>query len=76
VFVQPQPGAARASTSARVVLRTASGTRCRSFPLELDQVEGPQDIERHANRRTQAMETIRTMLTAEVAEFKRELGIV
>ena len=33
-------------------------------------------IERHANRRTQAMETIRTMLTAEVAEFKRELGIV
>jgi hypothetical protein len=32
--------------------------------------------ERHANRRTQAMETIRTMLTAEVAEFKRELGIV
>jgi hypothetical protein len=32
-------------------------------------------IERHANRRTQAMETIRTMLTAEVAEFKRELGI-
>ena len=33
-------------------------------------------IERHGNRRTQAMETIRTMLTAEVAEFKRELGIV
>jgi hypothetical protein len=33
-------------------------------------------IERHANRRTQAMETISTMLTAEVAEFKRELGIV
>jgi hypothetical protein len=32
-------------------------------------------IERHGNRRTQAMETIRTMLTAEVAEFKRELGI-
>ena len=32
-------------------------------------------IERHANRRTQAMQTIRTMLTAEVAEFKRELGI-
>ena len=31
-------------------------------------------IERHANRRTQAMETISTMLTAEVAEFKRELG--
>ena len=28
-------------------------------------------IERHANRRTQAMETIRTMLTAEVAEFNR-----
>jgi len=26
-------------------------------------------IERHGNRRTQAMETIRTMLTAEVAEF-------
>ena len=33
-------------------------------------------IERYANTRTQAMETIRTMLTAEVAEFKRELGIV
>jgi hypothetical protein len=33
-------------------------------------------IERHGNRRTQAMETIRTMLTAEVAEFKRELGIL
>jgi hypothetical protein len=33
-------------------------------------------IERHANRRTQAMVTICTMLTAEVAEFKRELGIV
>ena len=33
-------------------------------------------IERHGNRRTQAMETIRTILTAEVAEFKRELGIV
>ena len=33
-------------------------------------------IERHANRRTQAMVTIRTMLSAEVAEFKRELGIV
>jgi hypothetical protein len=32
-------------------------------------------IERHGNRRTQAMETIRTILTAEVAEFKRELGI-
>ena len=32
-------------------------------------------IERHGNRRTQAMETIRTMLNAEVAEFKRELGI-
>jgi hypothetical protein len=32
-------------------------------------------IERHGNRRTQAMETIRTTLTAEVAEFKRELGI-
>jgi hypothetical protein len=32
-------------------------------------------IERHGNRRTQAIETIRTMLTAEVAEFKRELGI-
>jgi hypothetical protein len=33
-------------------------------------------IERHGNRRTQAMETIRTILTAEVAEFKRELGIL
>ena len=32
-------------------------------------------IERYTNRRTQAMETIRTTLTAEVAEFKRELGI-
>jgi hypothetical protein len=32
-------------------------------------------IERHGNRRTQAMETIRTTLTAEVEEFKRELGI-
>ena len=32
-------------------------------------------IERYANTRTQAMETIRTMLTAEVEEFKRELGI-
>jgi hypothetical protein len=32
-------------------------------------------IERHGNRRTQAMETIRTTLTAEVTEFKRELGI-
>ena len=32
-------------------------------------------IERHGNRRTQAMETIRTMLTAEVAELKCELGI-
>ena len=32
-------------------------------------------IERHGNRRTQAMETIRTTLTAEVAKFKRELGI-
>jgi 6-phosphogluconate dehydrogenase (decarboxylating) len=33
-------------------------------------------IERYANTRRQAMETTRTMLTAEVAEFKRELGIV
>jgi hypothetical protein len=32
-------------------------------------------IERHGNRRTQAMETTRTILSAEVAEFKRELGI-
>ena len=32
-------------------------------------------IERYTNRRTQAMETICTTLTAEVAEFKRELGI-
>ena len=32
-------------------------------------------IERYANTRTQAMETIRTMLTAEVEEFKHELGI-
>ena len=32
-------------------------------------------IERHTERRTQAMEMIRTTLTAEVAEFKRELGI-
>ena len=32
-------------------------------------------IERYTNRRTQAIETIRTTLTAEVAEFKRELGI-
>jgi hypothetical protein len=32
-------------------------------------------IERYANTRTQAMETIRTALTAEVEEFKRQLGI-
>jgi glutamyl-tRNA reductase len=32
-------------------------------------------IERYTERRTQAMEMIRTTLTAEVAEFKRELGI-
>ena len=32
-------------------------------------------IERYANTRRQAMETIRTTLTAAVAEFKRELGI-
>jgi hypothetical protein len=32
-------------------------------------------IERYAKRRTQAMETISTTLTAEVTEFKRELGI-
>jgi hypothetical protein len=32
-------------------------------------------IERYANTRTQAMETIHTTLTAEVEEFKRELGI-
>jgi predicted solute-binding protein len=32
-------------------------------------------IERYANTRTQAMETIRTTLTAEVEEFKRQLGI-
>ena len=32
-------------------------------------------IERYTNRRTQAIETIRTTLTAEVAEFKRELGV-
>ena len=32
-------------------------------------------IERYANTRTQAMETINTTLTAEVEEFKRELGI-
>ena len=32
-------------------------------------------IERYTNRRTKAIETIRTRLTAEVAEFKRELGI-
>ena len=32
-------------------------------------------IERYTESRTQAMEMIRTTLTAEVAEFKRELGI-
>jgi predicted solute-binding protein len=32
-------------------------------------------IERYANTRTQAMETIHTTLTAEVEEFKRGLGI-
>jgi predicted solute-binding protein len=32
-------------------------------------------IERYANTRTQAMETIHTTLTVEVEEFKRELGI-
>jgi hypothetical protein len=32
-------------------------------------------IEGYTERRTQAMEMIRTTLTAEVAEFKRELGI-
>jgi hypothetical protein len=32
-------------------------------------------IERYANTRTQAMETIHTTLTAEVEEFKHELGI-
>jgi hypothetical protein len=32
-------------------------------------------IERYANTRTQAMETIHTTLTAEVEESKRELGI-
>jgi hypothetical protein len=35
----------------------------------------PAAIERYTERRTQAMEMIRTTLTAEVAEFKRELGI-
>jgi uncharacterized protein YaaN involved in tellurite resistance len=32
-------------------------------------------IERYTDRRTRAMEMIRTTLTAEVEEFKRELGI-
>ena len=32
-------------------------------------------IERYANTRTQAMETIYTTLTAEVEEFKGQLGI-
>jgi hypothetical protein len=38
-------------------------------------VEIRATIERYANTRTQAMETIHTTLTAEVEEFKRELGI-
>ena len=32
-------------------------------------------IERYANTRTQAMETINTTLTAEVEEFEGQLGI-
>jgi hypothetical protein len=59
-------------TEARGVGRRSRGSRWAGQDVEKIRAA----IERHANRRTQAMETIRTMLTAEVAEFKRELGIV
>ena len=54
----------------------------RAFVRRKDSLLAGQDvekiratIERYANTRTQAMETINTTLTAEVEEFEGQLGI-